>query len=328
MDMQTLLEIGMMHQASDVHLSPAHPTFYRINGQLASFHPQKWSAEEVYQLIISTMKEKDRQIFDSCYECDYAFEFGNRRFRAHAFFQHYGASVTFRFISENHFDMQQLGLPPAFQQCSSYRNGLVLVTGATGSGKSTTLSAMIEHINQTQHKHIITIEDPIEYLHQSKMSLIQQREVKRHTLDFESALYSALRQDPDVIVLGEIRDKKTIALALHAAETGHLVFATLHAPSAIQSIDRIIQYFSNAEQQLARTVLSSTLRVVLSQELIQKKAGGMRGIYELMIVTPAVSNLLRENKLVQIYSVMQTQQTSGMQTREQHMALLQKQGEI
>lgn len=313
-----LIEIGIAHQASDLHLSAGCRPLYRVDGDLRSYYEHNLDHTEVLKLIESTMNGKQMEIYSRQHEIDYTFESVTRqRLRANAFWQQRGAGAAFRFISSDIRSVAELALPACVQQFCEYSNGLVIVTGATGSGKSTTLSALIEHINQLQRKHILIIEDPIEFIYESKLSLIHQREVKRDTESFASALRMALRQDPDVILLGEMRDGETIRLTLEAAETGHLVLATLHAPSAVKTIDRIVQIFSGEEQSFIRILLSTTLRAVISQELIPRKNGGRAAVYEIMIVTPAVSNLIRENKLMQIQSVIQTGQALGMQTRDQ-----------
>ena len=327
MQIHELIELGVMHQASDLHLSAGHQPIYRIDGDLRTLHSEKLNDSDVTVLLMSTMNSDQQQLFINQLELDYAFTMENRRrFRINAFRQQLGTSAAIRYISNDIKSFSALHLPLMTQQFCLYSNGLVLITGATGSGKSTTLASMIEYINQTCHKHILTIEDPIEIIYKSKSSLIQQREVKRDTADFASALHMALRQDPDIIMLGEMRDKETIRLALEAAETGHLVLATMHAASVVKAIDRIIQTFSSDEQAFVRALLSTSLRAVVAQELRPKKTGGRVAVCEVMVTNSAISNLIRENKLTQIYSTIQTGRELGMQTREQSIEILQREG--
>lgn len=324
-----LIEIGLTHQASDLHLSAGCPPLYRVDGSLQNYGLDHLSSAEIFALIQTTMTPEQKQDFSLRGELDYAFQTQHpQRLRANAFYQQRGSSLALRFISAKQRNFLDLHLPSCTEGFCHYANGLILVTGATGSGKSTTLSAHIEHINQTQAKHIITLEDPIEFIYENKLSLIQQRAINRDSKNFATALRMALRQDPDVIMLGEMRDKKTIRLALEAAETGHLIFATLHAASAIQAIDRMVQVFSATEQHFIRTLIAHSLRAVIAQELLPRKSMGRIAVYEVMIMTQAISHLIRENKLMQIYSVMQTNQQLGMQTKEQGLEKLKIKGEL
>jgi twitching motility protein PilT len=260
-------------------------------------------------------------VYEETLECDFSFEIPNlARFRVNAFNQNRGAGAVFRTIPSKILSMEQLGCPPIFKEIAQNPRGIVLVTGPTGSGKSTTLAAMIDFINDTEHGHILTVEDPIEFVHQSKKCLINQREVGPHTLSFANALRSALREDPDVILVGEMRDLETIRLALSAAETGHLVFGTLHTSSAAKTVDRIVDVFPAAEKEMVRAMLSESLRAVISQTLCKTKdEQGRVAAHEIMIGTPAIRNLIRENKIAQMYSAIQTGQNIGMQTLDQNL---------
>jgi len=279
--------------------------------------------------VYDIMNDKQRKDYEEFLEIDFSFEVPNlARFRVNAFNQARGAAAVFRTIPSDILTLEQLGAPEIFKKISSYPRGLVLVTGPTGSGKSTTLAAMIDYVNDNRRDHILTIEDPIEFVHKTKNCLINQREVHRHTLSFAAALRSALREDPDVILVGEMRDLETIRLALTAAETGHLVFGTLHTTSAAKTIDRVVDVFPSGEKDMVRTMLSESLQAVISQTLIKKIGGGRVAAHEIMIGTPAIRNLIREDKVAQMYSAIQTGMAHGMQTLEQSLQHLVARGVI
>jgi len=264
------------------------------------------------------MNDKQRKDYEEHLESDFSFEIpGLARFRVNAFVQNRGAAAVFRTIPSKVLNMEQLGMGEVFKKISDNPRGLIAVTGPTGSGKSTTMAAMIDYINSTKYEHILTIEDPIEFVHESKKSLINQREVHRDTHGFNEALRSALREDPDIILVGELRDLEAIRLALTAAETGHLVFGTLHTTSAAKTIDRIIDVFPAAEKSMVRSMLSESLQAVVSQTLLKKVGGGRVAAHEIMIGTSASRNLIREDKIAQMYSAIQTGQSVGMQTLDQ-----------
>ena len=273
---------------------------------------------QVHDLICDVMNDKQRRDFELFFETDFSFEVaGVARFRVSAFNQNRGAAAVFRTIPTKVLTMDDLGMGQIFREVSLLPTGLVLVTGATGSGKSTTLAAMIDFINHSRFDHILTIEDPIEFVHESKSCLVSQREVHRDTLGFSEALHSALREDPDIILVGEMRDLETIRLALTAAETGHLVFGTLHTASAAKTINRVIDVFPAAEKAMARSMLSESLQAVVSQTLLKRRNGGRVAAYEIMRCTSAIRNLIREDKVAQIYSAIQSGQSVGMQTMDQ-----------
>jgi twitching motility protein PilT len=275
------------------------------------------------------MNDKQRKAYDEFFETDFSFEIPSlARFRVNAFTQARGSGAVFRTIPTKIISLEDLNCPPIFKELADLPRGLILVTGPTGSGKSTTLAAMVNHKNETDYGHILTIEDPIEFMHQPKRCMINQREVHRDTLGFNEALRSALREDPDTILVGEMRDLETIRLALTAAETGHLVLATLHTSSAAKTIDRVVDVFPAAEKDMVRAMLSEGLRAVISQTLLRKRGGGRIAAHEIMIGTPAIRNLIRENKIAQMYSSIQTGQKEGMQTLEQNLKDLVKRGLI
>jgi twitching motility protein PilT len=271
-------------------------------------------------MVYDIMNDSQRKVYEETLECDFSFEIPNlARFRVNAFNQNRGAGAVFRTIPSKVLTLEELNAPRIFAEISNQPRGLVLVTGPTGSGKSTTLAAMINHVNDNEYGHILTVEDPIEFVHEAKKCLINQREVGPHTLSFSNALRSALREDPDIILVGEMRDLETIRLAMTAAETGHLVFGTLHTSSAAKTVDRIIDVFPAAEKEMIRAMLSESLRAVISQALLKKIGGGRTAAWEIMVGTPAIRNLIREDKVAQMYSAIQTGQQYGMMTLDQHL---------
>jgi twitching motility protein PilT len=318
MDIAELLAFAYKQNASDLHLSSGLPPLIRIDGDIKRINVDPLDDRTVHNMIYDIMTDKQQKDYEEFLETDFSFDLPNiSRFRVNAFNQERGPAAVFRTIPSKVLTLDQLGCPPSFKQISDQPRGIVLVTGPTGSGKSTTLAAMINYINESRYEHILTIEDPIEFVHQSKNCLINQREVGRDTLGFNNALRSALREDPDVVLVGELRDLETIRLALTAAETGHLVFGTLHTSSAAKTVDRIVDVFPAAEKDMVRAMLSESLRAVISQSLLKKIAGGRIAAHEIMIGTPAIRNLIRENKIAQMYSAMQTSQGAGMQTLDQ-----------
>jgi len=318
MDIGELLAFGVKNRASDMHLSAGLPPMIRVDGDVRRINVPAMDHTTVHDLVYDIMNDKQRKDYEEFLECDFSFEIpGLARFRVNAFNQNRGSGAVFRTIPSEILSLEDLKAPAIFKDISDYPRGVVLVTGPTGSGKSTTLAAMVNHKNETEYGHILTIEDPIEFVHQSKKCLINQREVHRDTLGFNEALRSALREDPDVILVGEMRDLETIRLALSAAETGHLVFGTLHTSSAAKTIDRIVDVFPAEEKDMVRAMLSESLRAVISQSLLKKNGGGRVAAHEIMIGTPAIRNLIRENKIAQMYSAIQTGQQFGMQTLDQ-----------
>jgi twitching motility protein PilT len=320
MDVMQLLEFAVKQGASDLHLSAGEPPMMRVHGVIKKLNVPSMTRETAHSMIFDIMNDYQQKIFQEKCECDFSIELpgGVSRFRVNAFVQRRGESAVFRQIPTKILSFEDLGLPPILKTVSKYSKGLVLVTGPTGSGKSTTLAAMVDFINREDFAHILTIEDPIEFVHQSKNCLVNQREVGPHTLSFANALRSALREDPDIILVGEMRDLETISLALTAAETGHLVFGTLHTSSAPKTVDRIIDVFPSQEQGQVRSALSESLRAVISQTLLKKADGkGRVAALEIMIGVPAVRNLIRESKIHQIPSIIQTGTQYGMQTLDQ-----------
>ncbi len=325
MELAQLLAITIQKKASDLHLSPGLPPLIRLDGDLQALDFPALTAEQTAKLLLSSLSEKKKEIFKKNLEVDFSLTSATGdRFRVNAFHQITGIGAAFRPIPNKILSLEELGLPSTLKKLSMFPHGLVLITGPTGSGKSTTLAALIDIINQESPSHIITIEDPIEFLHKSKKSLINQREVGQDTLSFKKALRSALREDPDVILVGEMRDLETIRLALTAAETGHLVFATLHTASAAKTVNRIIDVFPGEEKSLIRAMLSESLQAVVCQTLLKKIQGGRIAALEIMMCTPAIRNLIRENKTAQIYSSIQTGASSGMHTLDQHLMKLVK----
>ncbi|WP_131668781.1 type IV pilus twitching motility protein PilT [Psychrobacter pygoscelis] len=329
MSIEDLLRFSVKHKASDLHLSAGLPAMIRVDGEVSRINMPPLDHQSVHKLIYDIMNDKQRADFEEFFETDFSFEIPNlARFRVNAFNQNRGAGAVFRTIPSKVLTMDELGMGQVFERISSFKRGVVLVTGPTGSGKSTTLAAMINYINETRKEHILTIEDPIEFVHDSKKSLINQREVHRDTLGFEAALRSALREDPDVILVGEMRDLETIRLALTAAETGHLVFGTLHTSSAAKTIDRVIDVFPAAEKDMIRAMLSESLQAIISQTLLKRKNGGRVAAHEIMLGTPAIRNLIRENKIAQMYSAIQTGAGDGMITLDQTLKNLVSSGTI
>jgi twitching motility protein PilT len=320
-DISDLLAFSVKNNASDLHLSAGIPPIIRVHGDIRKINVPALEHSEVHNMVYDIMNDGQRKRYEETMECDFSFEIPNlARFRVNAFNHDRGAGAVFRTIPSKILTLEELRCPPIFKNIVDVPRGIVLVTGPTGSGKSTTLAAMVDYINENQMDHILTIEDPIEFVHQSKKSLINQREVGPHTLSFQNALRSALREDPDVILVGELRDLETIRLALTAAETGHLVFGTLHTSSAAKTIDRIVDLFPAAEKEMVRSMLSESLRAVISQTLCKTKdEKGRVAAHEIMIGTPAIRNLIRENKVAQMYSSIQTGQNLGMQTLDQSL---------
>ncbi|HEZ4776302.1 TPA: type IV pilus twitching motility protein PilT [Neisseria meningitidis] len=330
MQITDLLAFGAKNKASDLHLSSGISPMIRVHGDMRRINLPEMSAEEVGNMVTSVMNDHQRKIYQQNLEVDFSFELPNvARFRVNAFNIGRGPAAVFRTIPSTVLSLEELKAPSIFQKIAESPRGMVLVTGPTGSGKSTTLAAMINYINETQPAHILTIEDPIEFVHQSKKSLINQRELHQHTLSFANALRSALRENPDVILVGEMRDPETIGLALTAAETGHLVFGTLHTTGAAKTVDRIVDVFPAGEKEMVRSMLSESLTAVISQNLLKTHDGNGRvASHEILIANPAVRNLIRENKITQINSVLQTGQASGMQTMDQSLQSLVRQGLI
>ena len=324
MELSELLALSVQAKASDLHLSPGLPPMIRVNGDLVPMpdHPVI-EAEALEKLVDGSMEKSQVELFNTDWEIDYAISVPNlASFRVNAFRMNLGVAAVFRVIPDKTPTLDELGLPPVFKDLLELPNGLILVTGPTGSGKSTTLAAMVDHINQRQSSHIITIEDPIEFTHHSKKCLINQRQVHRDTHDFAAALRSALREDPDVILLGEMRDLETIRLALTAAETGHLVMATLHTSSAPRTINRIVDVFPAGEKNMIRNMLSESLQAVICQTLIKNTAGGRIAALEIMLGSTAIRNLIREDKIAQMYTAIQTSSEMGMMTLDQYLQML------
>ncbi|MFY7698539.1 MAG: type IV pilus twitching motility protein PilT [Legionella sp.] len=323
MNITKLLEFTVKNGASDLHLSAGLSPMIRVNGDLHKVNMPILDHQEVITMILNVMNDKQRQEYEEHLEFDFSFEMPNvARFRVNAYTQSRGAAAVFRIIPSKILTLDELNLPPIFTEIASYAKGLVLVTGPTGSGKSTTLAAIINHINTTRHNHILTVEDPIEFVHTSDKCLVNQREVYRDTHSYSAALRSALREDPDIMLVGELRDLETIRLAMTAAETGHLVFATLHTNSAPKTINRIIDVFPGDEKGMVRTMLSESLQAVIAQSLLKKIGGGRIAALEIMLCNAAIRNLIREDKIAQMYSTIQTNQAHGMLTLDQHLSQL------
>lgn len=329
MDITQLLEFSVSQNASDLHLSAGMPPLLRKNGDIQKIDTPDLDDKTVESLVYEVMNDKQRKHFEATQEADFSFELPNvARFRVNVFQQNRGLGAVFRTIPSEVLSLEALQAPEIFKSIAMMPRGLVLVTGPTGSGKSTTLAAMIDYINSSQNVHILTIEDPIEFVHTSKNALINQREVHRDTQSFSNALRSALREDPDVILVGEMRDLETISLALTAAETGHLVFGTLHTSSAAKTIDRIIDTFPAQDKSMVRSMLSESLQAVISQTLLKKVGGGRVAAHEIMLGSSAIRNLIREDKVPQMYSVIQTSQKVGMKTLDQDLKQLVNNGVI
>ena len=327
MDIAQLLAFGVKQGASDLHLSAGLPPMIRVDGDIRRINVPEMDHKQVHDMLYDIMSDKQRKDFEEFLETDFSFEIpGLARFRVNAFNHNRGAGGVFRTIPSKILSLEDLGAPSIFKDISEYPRGIVLVTGPTGSGKSTTLAGMVDYKNDSEYGHILTVEDPIEFVHQSKKCLVNQREVHRDTLGFNEALRSALREDPDTILVGEMRDLETIRLALSAAETGHLVFGTLHTSSAAKTIDRIVDVFPAAEKSMVRSMLSESLKAVISQTLMKKIGGGRIAAHEIMIGTPAIRNLIREDKVAQMYSAIQTGQSLGMQTLDQNLKTILAQG--
>jgi twitching motility protein PilT len=330
MDIAQLLAFSAKNKASDLHLSAGLPPMIRIHGDMRRINVPPLTHQDVHSMVYDIMSDGQRKVYEENLEVDFSFEIpGLSRFRVNAFNQNRGAAAVFRTIPSKVLTLDDLKAPAVFADLAMKPRGLVLVTGPTGSGKSTTLAAMVNHRNENDMGHILTVEDPIEFVHESKKSLINQRELGPHTHSFANALKSALREDPDVVLVGELRDLETIRLALTAAETGHLVFGTLHTSSAAKTIDRVVDVFPSDEKEMVRTMLSESLEAVISQTLLKTRDGSGRiAAHEIMIATPAIRHLIRENKISQMYSMMQTSSGMGMQTLDQCLSELIKRSAI
>lgn len=329
MDITELLTFSAKQNASDLHISAGLPPMMRIDGDIRRINLPVMDHKQVHGLIYNIMNHKQRKDYEEHLETDFSFEVsGVARFRVNAFNHNRGAGAVFRTIPSKVLSMEDLGMGQVFRDISATPRGLVLVTGPAGSGKSTTLAAMIDYINEQRYDHILTIEDPIEFVHESKNCLVNQREVHRDTHSFNEALRSALREDPDIILVGEMRDLETIRLALTAAETGHLIMGTLHTTSAAKTINRIVDVFPVDEKPMVRSMLAGSLEAVISQTLLKKSGGGRVAAYEIMRGTSAIRNLIREDKVAQMYSVIQTGAAVGMQTLDQSLSVLVDKGLI
>jgi twitching motility protein PilT len=328
-----LLEFGVGQKASDLHLSAGRPPMLRVHGDVKPINIdglESLDENEVKAMLYEIMSDSNRKVFEENYECDFSFEVPNlARFRVNAFRQNRGTGAVFRTIPSKILTLEQLNSPKIFGELMTKPKGLVLVTGPTGSGKSTTLAGMIDHYNKNYQGHILTVEDPIEFVHMSQKSLVNQRELGTQTHSFANALKSALREDPDMILVGEMRDLETIRLALTAAETGHLVLGTLHSSSAAKTINRIIDVFPEGEKGMIRTMLSESIEAIISQQLLKTKDGNGRvAAHEIMIGTSALRNLIREDKIPQMYSAIQTGQGFGMQTMDQCLLKLVRENKV
>jgi twitching motility protein PilT len=321
MDILELLSYVVTAQASDLHLSPGLPPMVRVHGDIRRLNQPALEHKDVHAMLYDIMNDAQRKVYEESLECDFSFEVPKlARFRVNALVEKRGAGAVMRVIPSQIKTLEELKAPPVFRSIATNARGLVLVTGPTGSGKSTTLAAMVDYVNSNELGHIITVEDPIEFVHESKKCLVRQRELGPHTLSFANALRSALREDPDVILVGELRDLATISLAMTAAETGHLVFGTLHTSSAAKTIDRIIDVFPPEDKEMVRGMLSESLQAVVSQTLLKTKDGAGRvAAHEIMVCNAAIRNLIRENKIAQITGMLPTQKDIGNQTLDQNL---------
>lgn len=323
MDISNLLEIALEAGASDLHLSTDLPPIMRIDGEVQKTTFSPLDQSHIKRLVYSVMNDRQIGLFEKNSEIDLAWELPKRaRFRVNIFKQHRGITAVFRVIPLTVPTLAELGLGGIYQKMTGKPRGLVLITGASGSGKSTTLAAMIKHINDSSRKHIVTLEDPVEFVHTSNKSFVNQRQIGRDATSFDGALRSVMREDPDVIMVGEMRDLETVRMALTAAETGHLVLATLHTSGAAASINRIIDMFPAEEKQLVRSMLAESLQAVASQTLLHRKSGGRVVASEIMITTSAIKNLIRSDRVAEIYSALQTGAASGMTTMDQSLSRL------
>jgi twitching motility protein PilT len=329
MEILELLTFGVEQGASDCHLSAGEPPMLRVNGDLKKLDYAPLSHEQVHALVFDIMSDAQRKTFEEIHECDFSFAMGDiARFRVNVFMQRKGEAAVFRTIPSKILTLEELGMPPLLKQLCEREKGLILVTGPTGSGKSTTLAAMVDYLNNTFEGHILTVEDPIEFVHESKKCLVNQRELGPHTNSFANALRAALREDPDVILVGEMRDLETIQLALTAAETGHIVFGTLHTSSAPKTVDRIIDVFPPSQQAQIRAQFAESVEAVITQTLLKKKTGGRVAALEIMTGTTAIRNLIREGKIHQIPGTMQVSQKDGMQTMDMALQNLVTKGSV
>jgi twitching motility protein PilT len=320
MDITQLLKFAHQQEASDLHISAGEPPMVRVNGDVKKLKLPALTSEQTHAMIYDIMGDSQRRVFEERSDVDFAMQLGEiARFRVNVFRQQRGVGAVFRKIPAAVLTLKDLGMPPILSDLVRREKGLILVTGPTGSGKSTTLAAMIDQINDEEEGHILTIEDPIEFVHKSKKCLVNQREVGPHTQSFSAALRAALREDPDYILVGEMRDLETIQLALTAAETGHLVFATLHTSSAPKTVDRVIDVFPPEQQEQVRAMFSESIQAVITQTLCKKTSGGRVAALEIMLGSVAVRNLIREGKIHQLPSVIQTSQNVGMQTMEMNL---------
>src|SRR5687768_11044065 len=327
MDIAELLAFSVKNKASDLHLSAGLPPMIRVDGDARRINIPALDHKKLNELIYDIMSNKQSRDYEEFLDVNFSFEIpGLARFRVNAFNQNRGAGAVFRTVPSEVLTLEDLGCPRIFKELIEQPQGLILVTGPTGSGKSTTLAAMLDHVNKTEYAHVLSVEDPIEFVHTSQKCLVNQREVHRDTHGFNEALRSALREDPDYILGGEMRDLETIRLALIAAETGHREFATLHTSSAAKTIDRIIDVVPACEKPMVRSMLSESLRAVVSQSLLKRVGGGRVAAHEIMIATPAIRNLIREDKVAQMYSAIQTGQSYGMQTLDQCLQDMTKRG--
>ena len=328
-DVTALLTRAVQSGASDIHLSGGAPPMMRLDGIMKRLDPAPLSRDEVHALVSAIMDAEQRKVFEESLELDFSCDLGDAgRFRVNVFMQQHGEGAVFRAIPTEIASFDELGLPPILSRLCTRRKGLILATGPTGCGKSTTLAAMVNHLNETVEGHIVTIEDPIEFAHQSRKCLVNQRELGVHTHSFANALRAVLREDPDIILVGEMRDLETIQLALTAAETGHLVLSTLHAPGVAQAVDRIIDVFPAAQQPQIRTQFTDAVEAIITQTLCQKKGGGRVAALEILVGSPAVRTLIREGKGHQILSALQVGQKDGMQTMDRALIDLATRGLI